>query len=470
MYNGPISIIMEKISFHIQSSSKSGKVKVRYRLTDGRAIQFSHKTDIKCDRSDLAKLNPDGSTKGKVQIYNHELSSFLKQEYRLMIDAYALMRDNGMDMNTDVFEHEIAKMRKPVEANRSEASKVVVRFHRYADDALRAGIIGENRHKHIIVVADKLDRFLKINGISGITSDEFTIDHLMDFRLFLFDEYLFVEKYKKLYEKVSERNKPKARLSMNTVTSQLKMLKTFLTELEDTDEIHKSPFRKLGKEKRKAVMKTKYDAPIFLRKEELQAIMRSKIPSDLEDTRDAFLVQCAFGCRISDFFQMNMNSIRVSDEGIPYVHYLPQKTAKAQDGNSEVETPILRYAFDIIKRTNFKFPIVMNVYGEYGYNAKIKSLLQICKIDRPVALYNETTMKNEYEPLYKVASSKLARKPHVDMMSKVQVDQYVSGLHKVGSSAVNRYTMMELKDRFALMNAAFGQPDYRVDMDLNIIK
>lgn len=224
-----------------------------------------------------------------------------------------------------------------------------------------------------------------------------------------------------------------------------------------------------GKEKRKAVMKTKYDDPFFLRKEELQAIIKAKLPAIYDDTRYAFLVQCAFGCRISDFSQMSMASIAVSDEGIPYVHYLPQKTAGAQEGNSEVQTPIVRYAFDIIKRTNFEFPILKNVFGEYGYNAKIKSLLQICKIDRPVAQYNEITKKNDYTPFYKIGSSKLARKTHVDLMSKVQVDQYTAGLHKVGSSAVNRYTMMELKDRFALMNAAFDQKPYKVDEELNIL-
>lgn len=460
---------MEKITFHIQSSKKKGLIKVRYRLTDGRAVQFSHKTDIKCDPADLAKFNADGTTKPKVQVFSQELSDQLKAEYRLMMDAYALMRDNGMDLTAEVFEKEITKMRNPVEAMRVEVPSIVTRFRKYADDALRADIIGENRHKHIIVVADKLERFLKIKGISSITAPEFTIDHLMDFREFLFDEYLYVQKYKKLYEKVSERNKPKARLSMNTVTSQLKMFQTFFTELEDTDEIHKSPFRKMGKEKRKAVMKTKYDDPYFLRKDELLKILNTKVPAGHQDTKDAFLVQCAFGCRISDFAQMSMNSIAVTDEGIPYVHYLPQKTAKAQDGNAEVQTPIVRYAFDIIKRTNFEFPVLKNIFGEYGFNAKIKSLLQLCKIDRPVAQYNEETRKNEYIPLYKVGSSKLARKTHVDMMTKVQVNQYASGLHKAGSGAVNRYTMMEIKDRFDLMNVAFEQEPYYVDQALNII-
>ena len=87
-----------------------------------------------------------------------------------------------------------------------------------------------------------------------------------------------------------------------------------------------------------------------------------------------------------------------------------------------------------------------------------------------VAQYNEETKKNDYLPLYKVGSSKLARKTHVDIMNKVQVDMYAAGLHKVGSSAVTRYTSMEIKDRFKLMNTAFDQGAYKVDNQLNVIE
>ena len=459
---------MEKIDFHIQSTKKKGQIKVRYRLTDGRAVQLSHKTDIKCDPADLAKLIPDGTTKGRFQIYNQELSNRLKEEYKLMSDAYALMRDNGMEMKTEIFEQEITRMRNPIEAIRKEAPNIVTRFRKYADDSLRAGILGENRHKHIVVVSDKLERFLKINGISGITAEEFTVDHLIDFREFLFDEYKYVEQYSKLYNKVSKQNRPCARLSMNTVTSQLKMFQTFFTELEDRDEIRKSPFRKLGRERKKAVMKTKYDDPIFLRKEEFLNILQNPAPPSLQDTRDAFLVQCAFGCRISDFKAMDMSKILVSEEGIPYVHYLPKKTADSQEGNTEIQTPIVRFAFDIIKRTGFVFPALRNVCGTMGYNAQIKSLLQHYKIDRKVAQYNEEMRQNEYIELYKVASSKLARKTHVDLMNKVQVDMYAAGLHKAGSSAVTRYTNLEIKDRFALMNTAFGQKPFSVNDKLEV--
>ena len=80
-----------------------------------------------------------------------------------------------------------------------------------------------------------------------------------------------------------------------------------------------------------------------------------------------------------------------------------------------------------------------------------------------------TLRTNEYLPLYEAASTKLARKTHVDMLSKVQIDLYASGLHKAGSTAVRRYTAMELKDRFALMNAAFDQSPYKVNKKLEVI-
>lgn len=458
---------MEKITFHITSESKD--VRVRYRLRDGRNIQLCHTSDILAKKADLDRLQPDGTTKDRVSVYNRELAESLKKEYGIMKSAYALIKDKGMDITTQVFECEIAQIKNPVVQIRTNNISLVNRFRLYADDALKHGIVGENRHKHILVVSDKLERFLLVNGISGITPLEFTDSNLWDFRDFLFDEYKYVSKYPKLYADIKPQNLPKERLSMNTVASQMKMFQTFFTELEDTEEISRSPFRKLGRDRRKTIMKTRYDDPIFLRREELFKIMKSDVPDNLQDVKDAFLLQCAFGCRISDFQTMSMDTIAVSDEGIPYVHYVPKKTADELTGNEEVVTPIVRYAFDIIKRTGFNFPILRNVYGSDGYNVRIKYLLRVCGINRMVPQFNEETKTNDYIPLYQAGSSKLCRKTHVDMANKVQVDMYAAGLHKDGSTAVKRYTKMELKDRFVLLNAAFDQKTYRVNKELNIM-
>ncbi len=57
---------------------------------------------------------------------------------------------------------------------------------------------------------------------------------------------------------------------------------------------------------------------------------------------------------------------------------------------------------------------------------------------------------------FDVATSKLARKTHIDMLNKVQINYYAAGLHHDGSDAVFRYTNLELADRYRLLKAAFG--------------
>lgn len=87
----------------------------------------------------------------------------------------------------------------------------------------------------------------------------------------------------------------------------------------------------------------------------------------------------------------------------------------------------------------------------------IKAILKTCGLDRKVAHNDESRKENVYLPLYEAGTSKLVRKTHVDMMNKVQIDKYAAGLYKAGSGAVNHYTALELRDRFALMNLAFGR-------------
>lgn len=89
-------------------------------------------------------------------------------------------------------------------------------------------------------------------------------------------------------------------------------------------------------------------------------------------------------------------------------------------------------------------------------------MLEYYGIERKIAIFNTSLSTNEYKPIYEIASSKLARKTHVDLMNKVQIDKYAAGLHAKNSSAVNRYTNMGLKERFILMCAAFGCEGYNV--------
>lgn len=166
--------------------------------------------------------------------------------------------------------------------------------------------------------------------------------------------------------------------------------------------------------------------------------------------------------------KLSMSNVAVTDDGIPYVQYLPKKTMKTQNDRREKKTPLMLFALEIVKRSGFKFGVLKYASGKSGYNAKIKKLLEHCKIDRLVNQYDEATGTMNRVPLHSVGSSKLCRKTHIDIANKAQVNMYATGLHEVGSSAVEHYSMLELHDLFVLLCAAFNQPQYKVDKQLNV--
>ncbi len=77
--------------------------------------------------------------------------------------------------------------------------------------------------------------------------------------------------------------------------------------------------------------------------------------------------------------------------------------------NSEVITPLVRYAFDIIKKTEFNLPILKYPSGKSGYNKKIKQLLKEAGLDRKVTKFDEEEGigQRRRHPLYHA----IARRP-----------------------------------------------------------
>ncbi len=461
---------MERITIYFRPTKISDVSKIRFRLRDKDGLQLWHKSEIKASVSDMSKFTLEGTLRPKVSVYNKELLESIQQEISYMREAYKYMKEKNLDLTSVVLENTIQDIKDPKVKVRQQEETFLERFIRYSDEALRDGIIGLARYRHFKSLAAKLERYLIINGRLNIKTIDFDQDQILEFRIFCIDEYKYVRKWKSLYKNVSKQNIPTEKRNQNTIASHMKMLQTFFNELENTDEILKSPFRRLGTERRKVVMKTKFDDPVYLKQEELMQVMNTEVPKTLEETKDAFLVQCALGCRVSDFKELSMDKIAVSEEGIPYVHYLPIKTRKTQADYKEIETPLVKYALDIIKRAQFKFTVTKYAAGQCGYNVKIKELLRLSGIDRKVSFFDVETQDNKWIPLYELGSSKLCRKTHVDIMNKVQINMYAAGLHKEGSEAVERYTKLELKDRFILMCAAFKQPDYKVDENLNEIE
>lgn len=464
---------MEKITIFNRSTKTDGSIRIRFRLRDGRNVDLYHKSEINAALADLEKFDPDGRVKKKITIYNRDLESAILSEIAIMHQAYSTMTARGMAIDGATFERMIDQIKHPEAYNgKAIGSDLILdQFDGFIEAGLRDGLFGEARARHYRVMHRILQRFLTIYHLQDLKVQDLDAEILMQLRQFIADEYRFVDDWRQLYIGQKESDVPKESRSANTIAMKMKMMQAFFNEMENQEIIEKSPFRKLGRERRRNVMRERYDDPIYLYSSELKSIMAATdLPDRLIEARDAFLVQCAFGCRIGDFASLSMANVSVDKNGIPFIHYLPEKTKHTQITNAEIETPIMLFAFDIIKKYDFKFACTRYAYGENGYNAKIKEILKHCGINRTCASFDEEAGTNVYLPIYEFGSSKLARKTHIDLMNKVQVNKYVAGLHKAGSHAVDRYTQLEMKDHFALMCAAFDQPEYRVDQDLNVIE
>ena len=461
---------MEKVSLFLRSTKTEGLIKLRFRLTDGRKADLYHKSDIVADlKVDLPKLDNSGELKKGVRVFNAELLDSIKTEIDIMRSAYRKMIAEGMSLDGRTFEQVIFDIKNPIAAERKDESPktIVEDFIRFFEGKYENKSISLGRVKHYRVLAKELDRFLIINKMTNIKTADFSETDLMSFRNFLFDEYLEVKKHIGLYAGFRDNNVPTAPRSSNTVGTKLSLLRSFFLAEENAERIKKSPFRKLSDEDKKASCREKYDRPICLNLSEFLKIVDTDVPESLREVKDVFILLCTIGARIGDFSTFSMENVKVSDDNIAFIRYLPSKTKRSN--TDDVETPLMPITLDIIKKWRFNFPSLKYVYGERGLNDKIKVLLKYCGIERKCPVFNEQTKINDYIPIYQLGSSKLGRKTFVNIMIQRQIDLYAAGLHSHNSDAVERYYDDDLMNRLKRMCFSFQQELRHVDNDLNYI-
>lgn len=145
--------------------------------------------------------------------------------------------------------------------------------------------------------ARRLNRFLIITGRTAIPVGAFTTEMVLQFRQFVYDEYRYVAQFPALYPRGTRHRRPSRQMKNTTVVHDLKLLQAFFAELENTGEISRSPFRRISMEKRRHIMHVMYDAPVFLRADEMKQVLTTTVPPNLQWAKDLFVLNCAIGCR-----------------------------------------------------------------------------------------------------------------------------------------------------------------------------
>lgn len=453
-----------------RSTKSEGSTRVRFRIREqinGRSVELYHKSDIIASLNDLAKLDANGLPKERVRIYNHDLVSYIQEEINNLADIFASMVRENRPLTSEVLVDTYNHKFHP-EMFRKESRKILDMYAEFFETRYEEGHISPRTRDAYKLIYKQLERFLIIVGKSSISIDDFSADLLLSFRDFIQNEHRYVNRWRGLYVGVLDVNIPTKERNTNTVAARLKKLKAFYQEMCDLNKTDNNPFRLVGRDNRRTMLREQFTEPISLNIDEFNLILNKEVPGSLQECKDLFLLQCAVGARISDFKRISWENIVISVEGIPVYTYLAKKTSRII--HDDVETPLMRFAFDIIKKYDCKFPLLSYVSGQSGYNAKIKKLLEYCGIDRQCKIFDNDRNTNVCVPIYEFASNKICRKVHETLMSRVQIQMYASGLHAVGSAAIANYVDMSLEDRFQLMCLAFEQESYRVDKNMNIIK
>lgn len=187
--------------------------------------------------------------------------------------------------------------------------------------------------------------------------------------------------------------------------------------------------------------KEKYDDVFLLEEEELFKIADFDLSGNeaLATQRDIFVFQCLVPLRVSDMYALTSENV-VSKDGKHYsINYIPQKTIK---NDTKVREIPINYCFDDriinllrkyegVDKKGRLFPFI----SKTNYNDRIKEVLEVCGIDRPVVCHGETM------PICKAASSHMARRTGTKMYISVygyQMAEKLTG-HSKNSPTMKRY-------------------------------
>ena len=244
------------------------------------------------------------------------------------------------------------------------------------------------------------------------------------------------EKYIKKKKTKIQKYKSEKELSENTIYGIFKRMRMFFNFAIKKKWIDKNPCSDIE------IKKESYGEPIFLTKKERDFLYEVKIKNErLARVRDLFVLQCMLGCRVSDFIRLKKENI-INDT----IQYIPGKT---KDKNKKMcEIPLTDKAKSIMNKYNAGDYIMPFISGQ-RYNDYLKELFKEVGLTRSVVRLNPVSKETEIVPLYKVASSHMARRTFIGLLHKNAKNETIADMsgHIENSRAFARYYKVDLEDK-----------------------
>lgn len=421
---------MATISAFVRTSKKGLKCKVRFRIRDGRNIQLFYVSKIEINpvhwdskRQEIkSKVNYD-------TIARAEFNAKVAKWKNLLLDVYALLPDKE-NASSDTFCLEVEKRLCPEKFHLLKPG-----FFDICDEFLQKRRLSQVRQNNFKVLFRILKRFeiwrqIKTPGYY-LDIDTLSIDDLYVIDNYLRNEHVITTANPQIYMQVPDSRRPSPRGS-NTISGMMKKLRTIFIWAVDNDKTANNPFKKY------AIDDCVYGTPFYISIDERNKILRTNLSRHpkLSVQRDIFVFQCLIGCRVGDLYTLTRDNI-IRDA----VEYIPRKT---KDGRAvTVRVPLNSIASNLLSRySDYAGPSLFPLIAEQQYNKAIKRIFLAAGLKRRVTILNPLTREPEQLPIWKVASSHLARRTFVGNLYKQVKDPNLVGSlsgHKEGSKAFARY-------------------------------
>lgn len=180
-----------------------------------------------------------------------------------------------------------------------------------------------------------------------------------------------------------------------------------------------------------------YGTPYYLTKEQRDILYHAPMPNkDMEETRDAFVLQCLVGCRISDlrtFTPANVNG--------DYLEYIAVKTLHSNP--QTISVPLHRIAKEIISKYNGRGVLAPAALEHHEtYKRRLRNAIRVSGIDCMITVRDCHTGQPKQVMLSEVASSHMARRTFVGCLYENgfrESDICSMSGHKEGSLSIQRY-------------------------------
>ena len=468
---------MIQITLCLYPRQKSGEVNLEFLLVDGKTAGVKYISAQLVPVKELHAFTLDGSVHQRAKSYDVLLKAQIDRIIPAMKEAYIQLRIEGKPVNEESFHKAVdqalwsyAPAGVPG-VDREETLRE--RFQRFVDEICRSGKLSVTNQKQWKVLNNKLNRYLRVKDVEFMGVGDFTQEMILEFEKFIRDEYLYAEspKYAAIYPREEYLTFPNSQLGRDTVRLMMKLFCSFWDALLEAQEITESPSSGYAETLNKPPRQIQqlFGGLLALKQEDFQRVLSASVPERLLAIRDFFVLQCMLGMKEKDLQLLTLDNVSVS-RGIPYVHYVPLSRLEAKTSQKrrrkipEVKVPLVRAAYDIVKRTGLRFDVPLQ-----AYNSLVSQLLRHSGVDREVELYDASREEVVVLPFCDAPQMNLAQRSFLFMLLKSETgeDSYWDGsnsidmLYKISKGPLPAYREK--------LNKVFCQEGFKVNKTLTLI-